>query len=96
MADNDWFSLIIVINIFLGIFGPLLGFGYSGKIDVTEAMRNSPGILTYLSYAWNVVAFYYSLIFFQVQGGTIISAIVYLINGMGVWLIVKLVRGTGG
>lgn len=96
MSDNDWFSLIIVINIVTFFFGPSLGFSYPGRIELTEAERIAPTLLTYLSYAWNMVAFYVSMLFFQIQGGQLLTCVFAVINGMGAWLMVKLARGTGG
>lgn len=96
MSDNDWVSLILVINIVTFFFGPSLGFTYPGRIELSEAERAAPTILTYLSYTWNMLAFYVSMLFFQIQGGVILSCIFAVINGMGGWIMVKLVRGTEG
>ncbi len=97
MTDNEIILLTIIVNLMFAGFGPSLGFEYPGKIEIPAAVREAPTIITYLTYVWNSVAFWFSVWFFQVEGGGILlSFVFYGLHGMVAWVAIKLARGTGG
>lgn len=95
-TDNDWILFMAIVNALFMIAGPSFGFKYPGQVQLSAAQKAAPTIITYLIYVWNAAAFYFSLAFFQVAGGSILSAIFWVFNLICGWVLLKFARGTGG
>jgi len=86
MRDNDWLGLILVVDAFLVIFGPPLASMTAGAGQPTIGLGS----------------FAAGLITFGISDGstglaqTFISAIFYIMNGFGVYLIAGMIRGVKG
>jgi hypothetical protein len=87
-TDWEWLSFILAMNIGLFFIAPMLP-GVSGAVaGVSEA-----------AISYNPLAFAISLFTFGLSGsvtglgGTFVSMFFYIINGMGIYLIAKMIRG---
>jgi hypothetical protein len=87
-TDWEWLSFILCMDIGLFFITPLLP-GMSGAVTGTAE--------TLVSY--NIIGVITSLFSFGLAGsvtgigGTLISAFFFVINGMGIYLVAKMVRG---
>ena len=97
MTDNNGFIFCAIAILCLMLFGGALGVNISGGIETTTVSTQAPGILGALGWVWDSIAFFFAMIFFQVPGmPEWLSMIFLLMTLFMVYLLVKLIRGTGG
>lgn len=99
MTDNDYLSLLLIIQGVTAVVGPHLPVsGMSWPLMIASTgVTTAPAFFDTVSWIWNSITFLFGLATFQVANvGTVISAIFCFMGIMTWWLIIKLIRGTGG
>lgn len=99
MTDNDYLSLLLIIQGVTAVIGPHLPVsGMTWPLMIANTgVTTAPALWDAVEWVWNSVSFLFSLGTFQVANvGPAISAIFCFMGVMTWWLIIKLIRGTGG
>ena len=99
MGDNDYLSLLLIIQGTTALVGPhLLISGMTWPTMIANTgVTSAPATYDVVAFVWNSISFLFSLATFQVANMPLaISAIFLFMSIMTWWIIIKLIRGTGG
>jgi len=97
MNDNGIVIRILLIMLCVMIFGGQLGITVSGEIVQPSVGEDAPGLLGIISWCWDGMVFFFSMIAFSVPGMPVwISAGFLIATLLILFIVLKWVRGTGG
>lgn len=85
---------LIVISV-VAMFGGFSGYTVDG-VPQGGAIESAPGLLSVVSWVWGSITFLFDMAFFRVDGMPEFMSLIFLLfTTLTVFLIVKLIRGSG-